>query len=165
MNPSTRFSRGFAAGFYEVSFQDMESAFVVCVPTGGFIAARGETPGKSHKNQQPQRGCVGARGICGHGHNIFGVGMKGFPRSGVGFTALRQLRAKIRNSVGVKGFCSPLSVPDGDALSGEGEFTGGDPDGRLQVFAAAFHAEEDHFHIFSDHAFIDGEVVGIACFR
>ena len=47
MNPSTRFSRGFAAGFYEVSFQDMESAFVVCVPTGRFIAAQGETPGNT----------------------------------------------------------------------------------------------------------------------
>ncbi len=33
---------------------------------------------------------------------------------GVGFTALRQPRAEIRNSVGVEGFCPPLSVPPGN---------------------------------------------------
>jgi hypothetical protein len=52
------------------------------------------TPGKSHpKTDNPKRGCVRAEGICGHGHNTFGVGIVGLSRPGVGFTALYQPRA------------------------------------------------------------------------
>lgn len=46
------------------------------------------------------------------------------------------------------GACS--LVRQGDALSGERQVAGGDPDGGLEVLAAALHAEQDDFEVLAD---------------